>query len=154
MVAIARRSAKAEPAMTRKTLMARVHVGAKTLGMDEDTRRAWMENLVGQRSCIDCTDGQLKRLADDMKRQGATTDRWRPSQKRYVRKIWALWGDMKRRGLLADAKDPRAWLVGFVRRQTGVDNPEWLSPDQANKVIEGLKSIIDRAPFGDADAGS
>jgi hypothetical protein len=31
-------------------------------------------------------------------------------------------------------------LLAFVKRQTGVDNPEWLDGAQANKVIEGLKA--------------
>lgn len=32
-------------------------------------------------------------------------------------------------------------LAAFVKRQTGVDNPEWLTPTNANKVIEALKAL-------------
>ncbi len=38
----------------------------------------------------------------------------------------------------------------FVRRMTGVDDPDFLSPEQANDVIEALKSWNARvAPVGD-----
>lgn len=39
--------------------------------------------------------------------------------------------------------DPRR-LEGFVKRVTHVDRVEWLTVDQCNKVIEGLKGIAAR----------
>lgn len=36
-------------------------------------------------------------------------------------------------------------LAAFVKRQTGVDNPEWLTPTNANKVIEALKAMGERS---------
>lgn len=35
-------------------------------------------------------------------------------------------------------------IHGFVKRMTGVDRLEWLTPTQCRKVIEGLKALIDR----------
>ncbi len=56
---------------------------------------------------------------------------------RQRRKIYALcdalgWND-----------DPRR-LEGFVKRVTRVDRVEWLSIDQCEKVIEGLKAMVAR----------
>ena len=51
------------------------------------------------------------------------------------RKIYALtealgWNNDNRR------------INGFVKRMTHVDRIEWLTPAQANKVIEALKSMV------------
>lgn len=35
-------------------------------------------------------------------------------------------------------------IHGFVKRMTGVDRLEWLTPAECRKVIEGLKALIDR----------
>ncbi len=31
---------------------------------------------------------------------------------------------------------------GYVRRMAGVDNIEWLEPDQGYKIIEGFKVMV------------
>ena len=52
-------------------------------------------------------------------------------------KIYALCGE------LGWNDDPRR-IQGFVKRVTHVDRLEWLTPAQCEKVIEGLKAILQR----------
>lgn len=63
------------------------------------------------------------------------------------RKIYALcdvlgWND-----------DPRR-LDAFVKRVVHVDRVEWLTPDQCNKVIEGLKNMVAQKKRKEAQDGS
>ena len=53
-----------------------------------------------------------------------------------MRKVYAIWGSMRE---LVDDPSVTA-LRAFVKRQTGVDQPEWLDGEQGNLVIEGLKA--------------
>ncbi|MGH8012575.1 MAG: regulatory protein GemA [Candidatus Binataceae bacterium] len=54
-------------------------------------------------------------------------------------KIRALWQALEVAGALHDASEKA--LRAFVLRQTGVVSiPQWLTAEQANKVIEGLKA--------------
>ena len=52
-------------------------------------------------------------------------------------KIYALCGE------LGWNDDPKR-IQGFVKRVTHVDRLEWLTPAQCEKVIEGLKAILQR----------
>lgn len=65
--------------------------------------------------------------------------RHRPaSGKAHVRKVFAIWGDMCKANIPAIAN--RAGLLVFVQRMTGIDDPEWITPEQAQVVTEALKS--------------
>ena len=48
-----------------------------------------------------------------------------------------------RRGIVQDGS--RRALLAFVARQTGIAQPDWLTPEQVNIVVEGLKAMIARA---------
>jgi hypothetical protein len=58
------------------------------------------------------------------------------SDKLHVRKVFAIWKDMA--PLLRDPS--RTALRSFVKRQTGVDDPNFLDVAQAGKVTEALKA--------------
>ena len=60
--------------MSRRDWIKMVHMGPKRLGMDEATRRAWMEKHTGKRSSKDCTDAELSRLCDLLRAAGALDD--------------------------------------------------------------------------------
>jgi len=62
------------------------------------------------------------------------------SDKAYVRMIYAIWKDLKP---FVNDHSVRS-LQSFVKRQTGVDAPEYLNAELANDVIEGLKSWLGR----------
>ena len=130
----------------RRSLLARVHIAAKEMGLDEETYRDLLERETGQRSAAGLSDGQLERVLAGFRRRGWRPGRsggWRPrSDKPWVRKAYALWGEAKRTGAFRDRR--RSALRAFVQRQTDVEDPEWLTPQQAEKVIEALKAMIRR----------
>lgn len=146
-------------ASNRRAMIAKVHIARKDLALTEDSYRDLAERITSHRSAADCDDRQLALLLAEFKRlgwegpKGTGKHGGRPtSPKSWVRLIWALWGDLKP---LIGAQDD-APLLTFVARQTksrknpnGIDNPEWLDPDQARPVIEGLKGWLDRARKGE-----
>jgi len=127
----------------RRSLLAQVHIAANELGLDEETYRATLERITGVPSAAEATDAQLWAVLDEFARRGWKRRRFRPSRKPHVRKIWAMWGELKRRGVWRDRR--RRSLRAFVKRQTGRDDPEWLTPKEAEAVIEALKAIGERA---------
>lgn len=135
--------------MSRKRLIAMVHVARNQLGLDEDTYRDLLERVTGKRSAAKLTDGELGRVIDALKERGFEPKRTAPrSDKAHVRKVWSLWADLERAGRLREPG--RAALRSFVKRMTSVEDPEWLTPEQANVVIESLKQWL-RRPRGAGD---
>lgn len=127
----------------RNPRLAKVHIGRKELRMDDDTYRALLARVTGQASSGACTDRQLDAVLEEFKRLGwAPQQKGRPpSGKPHVRKIFALWKEL--RPYLRNSGQEA--LRAFVERQTGVSDPEWLDGGQANIVIEALKAWLKRA---------
>ena len=123
----------------RRALIAKIHIAKKSLAMVDDSYRALMMRITGEASAKDCSDAQLIKLLDEFKRLGFAAPK-RKSDKPFVRMIYAIWGDLKP---FLSAPDDSA-LASFVRRQTGIDRPEWLDGKQAIKVTEALKSWLAR----------
>jgi len=134
---------------TREQLAA-IHVLAKRAGMDEDTRRDFMERETGQRSAKDMSIAQagrviekLKEIAqpssDAAKAKGAVAGLDTP----FGRKLRALWIAGYNLGLVRDRSD-RAMLA-FVERQTGVSHTRFFTdPHQGTQAVEGLKAWLAR----------
>lgn len=145
----------AQPAPNRRALLARVHLAKKELALHDDSYRAVLERIGGRSSAADIDDAGLVRVVAEFQRLGWKPRSFRPgSKKPHVRKVWAVWGSMK-----PILRDPSAdGLRGYVKRMTGVDDPEWLDGTQANTVVEGLKAWrrremarIKREEAGDGD---
>lgn len=132
----------------RRRLIAMIHVARKQLGLDEDTYRSLLGRVTGQRSAAQLTEGQLGAVVDAMKERGFVPTRGHAySDKPHVRKVWALWAELELTGLVRSPG--RASCRAFVQRMTGVTDPEWLSPEQANVVIEGIKAWKRRGASGE-----
>lgn len=129
--------------MGRDAQLAQIHIAKKQMGMDEDTYRDVLERVTGGRSAKGLTDKAKRALIAEFKRMG-----WKggvarkKSDKPYVRLIFALWGQLKRDGIWEN--HDVASLRAFVKKMTGVADPEWLSFDQATVVIEALKKMGER----------
>ena len=127
---------------TRRALLAKLHIARKELGLDESTYRAVLERVTGEESAAQLDDTQIVRVLEDLKSRGwipkVRADKPRTSSTPHVRKIWALWNDMCRAGI--PRTPTRAALRAFVETQTGVADPEWLTPEQASAVTEALKA--------------
>lgn len=126
----------------RSPMLAKVHIARKELALEEEDYRAILQRVCGKPSSSGCSDTELDRLLTEFKRLG-----WKPrskgflghSDKPHVRKVFALWKELGRAGVLTDGS--RKALHAFVKRQTGVAAAEWLTAADASKVTEGLKAM-------------
>lgn len=122
-----------------------IHVGRKKLGWDEETYRAALVQLTGKRSSAELTGPERARVLDRMRDLGFQHTKPQPPRRPRATqddKIRALWEELDAMGALRDGSE-RA-LQAFVQRQTGKSRIEWCTPQEKNKVIEGLKSWADR----------
>lgn len=126
--------------MSRAGQLAMVHIARKDLGWTEETYRDVMFATTGKDSAKALTPHELNKFLDECKRRG-----WKPARAKRkassspaVRKVWSLWTELCEAGI---AREPtRAALRSFVKRMTGVGDPEWLDAEQARVVIEALKA--------------
>lgn len=132
----------------RKVKIALVHVAKRDLKLDDDTYRAALAAATGKSSCADMTDAEIDRALDHFKDRGFHVKQKRGGDvlpEAGLRFIVALWISAYQLGAVDDRSDQA--LNAFVKRQTGIERLRWLRPEQANKVIEGLKEICARAGF-------
>jgi phage gp16-like protein len=122
----------------RKAMLAKVHLAQKALALDEDGYRAVLVRVTGKDSSGACRRRQLVDLLAEFRRLGWKDAPRPPSGKAHVRKVFAIWGAMCRDGI--PAVPNRKGLSAFVQRMAGVDDPEWLTAEQARNVIEALKA--------------
>lgn len=118
----------------------------KVTGLAEEaTWREFLKTTAGKDSLRAMDGAELGRVLDELHRRGAPKmAKFRaPSEKPWARKIFVLWRSLDLIGELPDASP--AALRGFVDRQTGVADPDWLTPAQSSSVIEALKDRIVRA---------
>jgi len=133
---------------SRQSLLAKAHLAAKDLCLDDDTRRAVQLQIGGRESCKDMSTGQLLELLRHYQALG-----WQPKPARGAKarvlasapqhkKIRALWLALADAGVVKN-RDETA-LRRYVERQTGVGALQWLTPDQASRAIESLKKWCQR----------
>ncbi len=128
--------------------IAAIHVLKARLRLTDEDYRALLRQLTGQASSKDCTAEQQQQVRDHLQklaeRMGVASAARRAGFEVRVkaaspreRKVWAIWLDMARRGLVHN-KSAQA-LDAFVQRQTGVSALRWCSAAQLDAVIEALK---------------
>lgn len=120
--------------------MAKIHIAATQLGMDEDTYREMLWNIAGVRTARDLDAAGRREVIKHLKACG-----WRPKRKTpYLGQPVNI--DSKERGpqlrkieaLLAEAGRPWKYADGVARKICKVDKVQWCTPDQLRKVIAAL----------------
>ncbi len=133
----------------RRELLAKVHIGAKQLGLQGEAYGEVLERITGMTSAKTLADAQLAAVIDEFRRLGwrATAPKRPLSPKAQVRMIYGIWRDLEP---FVEHHTVEA-LRAFVRRQTrstlhpdGVAAPEFLDAKQATLVVEGLKAWLAR----------
>jgi phage gp16-like protein len=128
-----------------RAMQQKVQIARRQLGLADDDYRAILLRVTGKSSSRDCGPSHLDALLAEFRRLGwkAAKGSRAPSPKAQLRMIYAVFADIRPHLAVGDDSTLRA----FVRRQTrsearpgGVDAPEFLSPEEANKVLEGLKA--------------
>lgn len=138
------------PVMTvpRRALLAQVHIARKSLAMQDDDYRAFLERVAGHRSAKDCDDAQLRNAVAELQHMGfrpatSSTKRRALGGSQTVRKARAMWISLYQLGAIDDGSD--AALEAFGRRQLHVDRLQWADERQGFRLIEALKAIADRS---------
>lgn len=121
----------------------------KKCGVDDDTFKAILLGQTGFESAKGISWASVEKcvavmekdyLPEGEKPQKVKDPNWRePAKSPQARKIYVLWGILKRNGVTA-ARYPDK----FVERMTNRSRAEWLTPSECNPVIEALNDWIKR----------
>jgi phage gp16-like protein len=137
----------------RRAELAAIHCAKKQLHLDDEVYRAVVERVTGHRSAAELNGEERRKLLDEFRRLGfQQTPEHAPARENVItaqgRLIWVLWRELEKMGAITlDNSDRCATyraLGAFIKRVAKVDSVRWLSPEAANKVIEGLKSWLAR----------
>lgn len=127
----------------RRALIARAHMAAQALGLDEDTRRMVQAAHTGCASCREMTEAALVRLLWAYRELGAAVAVPLPDIARAAagpdRPSDWQWLTLEREAVASGfdgLEDAR--LLAFVRRTAGVDHLRFLDRRRASEVISGL----------------
>ena len=123
----------AAPAARRRAELARIHLGRKALGLDEDAYRGLLRDAAGVGSAADLDQRGRSKVLDRLRADGAFGRRspeTGPERAPLLRKIHALLGER-----------PVAYAEAILRRQMGdaaPDRLEWAKPGDLRKVVAAL----------------
>lgn len=136
----------------RRADLAKIHLAKKELGLDDQAYRDVLWNTCKVKSSKDLDFMARQKLLIQLQSLGwrpsakdpnkANRKAWKPDAGSQASKILALWLELKRKGKLRKPTDDA--LFAFCKKTTGVERPDWLTADQANDVIEGLKAWGER----------
>lgn len=128
----------------RDPALIKIQIARKQTGIDDASYRALLQRVAGVDSSSSLKPSGCARVLAEFERLGwKAVHKRKKSDKAGVRLIFGLWTEL---GALGAIDSPtRAALLAFVKRQTGVDDPEWLTPVEVNTVVEGLKAMLHRA---------
>ncbi|PAV01635.1 transcriptional regulator [Arsenophonus sp. ENCA] len=133
--------------MTRQKYLQLIHIAANQLKLDEETYRQLLKNLTGQSSAKSLSTIDLNRVLNALKRKGFRIKNQQATVSTayypQLEKIRTLWHQMASKGIVRDASEQA--MGRFIKRETGIDSPQWLNSQQASQVIECLKKWQQRA---------
>ena len=135
----------------RQRLIRLIHVAKRDLSMDDDTYRAILLRIGKKSSSADLTIPELEKVLEHLKRSGfkvrsKSKSAPRPAQAKPSRplaqdleskKIRALWLFLHELGAVKNPSEEA--LATYVKRIAGVDALQWISGEQAERLIETMK---------------
>lgn len=132
---------QATPEQRRRSLLAKIHMAAKSLGMADDTYRDMLQMVTGKRSAGELNAGDLARVMSHLLRLGFTPKRKKvgnyPGRPNPPISREAMIGKIE--ALLADAQRPWAYADGMARHMFKVDKVDWCTGEQLHKLIAALE---------------
>ena len=108
---------------------ARIHIGQKALGMDDDTYRAFLQRLTGKSSSKAMTIGERARVLAEMTR--------------LQRACLGKWYELRKRGIV-HSKD-KSSFNRYIKRYFGKNNLADLSDGETNKLYNMLEGWLQGA---------
>jgi len=134
----------------RREEIAKIKIGQKELGLDDETYRDMLFAQTGKRSAAELRPPQRRTVLDHMKSLGAFKDlpQKKVARSGTARLIHALWKDLAEAGKLRDSSKEALRAFCAHRIHPGQDNvtldPDHLTPEQSTTVIEALKAWLKR----------
>ena len=136
----------------RKSLVAKVKIAQKQLGLDDDTYRDLLFAVTKQRSATKLKPWQLENVLQRMKLLGFKD---KPAKAAKVEKladdgqsrmIRGLWLELHGVGKVQDSSEPAllSWVKGQFKVSEGIEALQWLSVRQKRRIIEQLKFWLAR----------
>jgi phage gp16-like protein len=141
-------------------MLAKVHLAAKELRLDEDARRDVLERLTGHRSSADCSDAQLDQVLAHFRslgwsatvvaggkparhaQQAGLAHQPKPADHPVAKKARAMWISLWNLGVVDHGSESA--LEAFAKRQLRVDRLQWADQSQGYRLIEALKAMAER----------
>lgn len=148
MTALAKK-AQFAPNPHRRAMVAKVHIAAKDLSLDEDTYQSVLYQVTGHMSAADCSEAELAAVIEHFRARG-----WQPKAKPKkrgrraaadhlpARKARALWISLYNLGAIDNSSEQA--LEAFARRQLKVAALQWADQAICYKLIEALKAMAER----------
>ena len=124
-------------AASRKSLLARIHIGKKQLRIDDDMYREMLEKVTGKRSCAGMHISELYLVLQRLQKSGFKAKkpqfgkRPNPSKSRT-----AMMGKVE--ALLADSGLHWNYAHAMAKRMFKVDKVDWLKTQDLHKLIAAL----------------
>jgi phage gp16-like protein len=122
--------------MLRKTMLAKIHVAKKDLGLSDDAYRAILAEVGGGESAGDLDLGGLNDVLFHMQKLGFEPKRSKktgslPEAKAgQIKRIWAQCYSMGR--------PVPAYADGMAKKMFGIARIQWCDPDQLRRISAAL----------------
>jgi len=153
------------PDPRRRRLLAMAHIAPKQLRMDDDDYRNVLLRVTGRMSAGECDAAQLEKLMAEFRRLGFRAEAKRPGAKArparadhpLARKARVMWISLAH--LCAVREEPDAairadkGLEAFAKRQLKCTRFQWADQNQADKLVEALKSWAERHGWDQSQRG-
>jgi phage gp16-like protein len=137
----------------RNTDLAKIHIGAKALGMDPSDKhpgseyRTMLRNVAGVHSSADLDPKGREAVLKHLKSKG-----WNPESKggspRQARLIYHIWNQLADAGVVRHRDGLKSWIQANTKNEhpqgIGWQLPEFLPKKVRGKVIEQLKEWAKR----------
>lgn len=129
---------RAKVSTAKMALMAKVHIGKKELGLDDDTYRDVLERVTGKRSCKKMLIGELEAVIKDMESRGFTPKAAPKHGKKpsVVGKREPLMG--KIHAMLTDMGLHWNYAHGMADSMFKIKRLQWLNDSQLYKLTQAL----------------
>jgi phage gp16-like protein len=128
----------------RRSMIAKIQIARQQLAIDEDDYRQMLLTETGRLSLKDCSEPQMARVLDWMKRKGfKTLPQKGAAAHPMARKARAIWISLYHLGVVHNPAE--AALEAFAKRQLGCEKLVWARQSDAYKLIEALKAMGTRA---------
>lgn len=137
----------------RRALIAKVKIAVKDLDMADDDYRFLLLQTTGQTSAANCSEEQLLKMVDQLKRRGFQPKlaKGKAANHPGAGKARALWISLGHLGAIANPSEQA--LEAFATRQLKCERLQWADAQQVYKLIEALKAIAERHGWSQSTEG-